>query len=69
MGFETVVLNVVAEVLDNPSKAGFSNGTLFVWCDHHDIERIVRALTDVIHPRMQTTYNDRTGEYSIDFIA
>jgi hypothetical protein len=30
MGFETVILNRVAEVLDSTTRAGFTNGTLFI---------------------------------------
>jgi len=44
MGFEKIVLNEVAKVLNTDDKASFTNGTLFVECSVPDAVKIETAL-------------------------
>jgi uncharacterized protein (UPF0548 family) len=63
MGFETVVLNRVAEVLDNPTRAGFTNGTLFVSdltsTEAFLMKEIISELTS--HKVVMSTFDSETA--------
>ena len=67
MGFETVILDKVADVLGNPTQAGFTNGTLFV----HSIS-FAEALNLKIQLGDMAAYkidiNQVGSEFAFDFI-
>lgn len=49
MGFETIVLDVVAKVLKTDNKASFTCGTLFVECTISEAVRIETALLKIVN--------------------
>ena len=44
MGFETVILNRVEEILGESHKAGFYNGTLFVETSKNKAQKLYKTL-------------------------
>ena len=68
MGFEKVVLNQVAEVLQNDNSASFCSGTLFVNCSAREAARIETALSEVTHGGIVVSPIGQTGEFAFDFV-
>jgi hypothetical protein len=69
MGFETVVLDKVAKVLDTDNKAAFEYGTLFVDCTAKEAAKIETVLKKMIpFGGIIVTPQGVTGEFSFDFI-
>ena len=65
MGFETVVLDRVANVLNDEHKASFAYGTLFVNCTAEEAVKIETALNKISHVIVSKT----PAEYAFDFVA
>ena len=66
MGFETKVLDIVAEVLENDHSANFFYGTLCVDCTPSQLTLVKTALRDNMICNIQIS---RTStEYLIDFV-
>lgn len=68
MGFETRVLNAVAEYLGSDQAAEFYSGTLFVDCTATEALAIGRALEKIVLGGIKICAQDN-GEYSFDFVA
>ena len=68
MGFETVVLEKVAEVVDNDRMAEFFCGTLSVVCTAAEANRIARKLTKELDTRVEISADGSYG-YLFDFVA
>jgi len=67
MGFETVVLHQVAEVIQAESKACFFNGSLFVECGADAAEQVLAMLKEVTFYKVQQS---QVGdEFVYDFVA
>ena len=67
MGFETVVLNQVADVIQAERKACFFNGSLFVECDSDAAEQVLTMLQESTNCKVQQS--QMGGEYVYDFVA
>ena len=67
MGFETKVLDIVAEVLENNRSAEFFYGTMFVDCTPRQAAKIETALIDAMNLRMIVSQSN--SEFSFDFVA
>jgi hypothetical protein len=65
MGFETVILNEVAEVLADGNYAEFYNGTLFVGCSLYEAVMIQKRL-EAFTPKVQMSYAGT--DYVFDFV-
>ena len=68
MGFETVVLNKVSEVVKNDRMAEFFCGTLSVVCTAAEANRIARKLTKELNIGIQISPDGSYG-YLFDFVA
>ena len=68
MGFETVVLDKVAEVVKNDRMAEFFCGTLSVVCTAAEANRIARKLTKELDTRVEISADGSYG-YLFDFVA
>jgi hypothetical protein len=68
MGFETVVLDKVAEVVKNDCMASFFCGTLSVVCTAAEANRIARKLTKELNTRVEISADGSYG-YLFDFVA
>jgi hypothetical protein len=68
MGFETVVLEKVAEVLKRDNLAGFFCGSLSVVCTAAEVNRIAKKLTKELNTRVEISEDGSYG-YVIDFVA
>ena len=71
MGFESIVLNQVADTLTQDDLAEFYNGTLFVGSIN---EREARKVFHMLSKnyglgRVQVSPIGNTGEYAFDFVA
>jgi len=71
MGFESIVLNQVANALTQDDLAEFCNGTLFVGSIN---EREARSVFHMLSKnyglgRVQVHPIGNTGEYAFDFVA
>jgi len=71
MGFESIVLNQVADTLKQDDLAEFYNGTLFVGSIN---EREARKVFHVLSKNygvgtVQVSPIGNTGEYAFDFVA
>ena len=66
MGFETRVLNAVAEYLGTDQAAEFYNGTLFVDCTSTEALAIGHELEKIVLGGVRICSQDN-GEYSFDF--
>ena len=64
MGFETRVLNVVAEVLGNEKSAGFSYGEMDVYCTEDEARSIFHRLTNKFYTNMDVS---RVDDYHFRF--
>jgi hypothetical protein len=68
MGFEAVVLNKVANVLDDEHKAAFEYGTLFVNCTEEEARKVFHKLSkDYGLGKVKITKTP--AEYAFDFVA
>jgi hypothetical protein len=67
MGFETVVLHQVAEVIQAERKACFFNGSLFVECDADNAAKVLELLKETTNCNIQQS--QAGGEYVYDFVA
>ena len=67
MGFETVVLHQVAEVVQAERKACFFNGSLFVECNSDAAEQVLTMLQESTNCKVQQS--KAGGEYVYDFVA
>lgn len=65
MGFEAVVLDRVANVLNDEHKASFAYGTLFVNCTAEEAAKIETSLNKIGHVIVSKT----PAEYAFDFVA
>jgi hypothetical protein len=68
MGFETVVLDKVSQVLKSDNQASFFCGSLSVVCTAAEVNRIARKLTKELNTRVQISEDGSYG-YVIDFVA
>ena len=68
MGFETVVLEKVAQVLKHDNQAGFFCGSLSVVCTAVEVNQIAKKLTKELNTRVQISEDGSYG-YVIDFVA
>ena len=68
MGFETLVLNRVEEVLGQPRKACFFNGSLFVECDARQARKVFSTVFMEFDKKIQIS-GPVQGEYIIDFVV
>jgi hypothetical protein len=68
MGFETRVLNAVAEYLGTDRAAEFYNGTLFVDCTSTEALAIGRELEKIVLGGVRICAQD-SKEYSFDFVV
>lgn len=66
MGFETKVLDIVAEVLGNDRSAEFSYGSMFVDCTARQAAKIETALSEVLSCGIIVTPGP--NEFSFDFV-
>ncbi len=67
MGFETVVLHQVAEVIQEERKACFFNGSLFVECGADQADKVLSMLQETTdHKVQQSQFGD---EFVYDFVA
>jgi hypothetical protein len=71
MGFESVVLNQVADTLKQDDLAEFYNGTLFVGSiNEQEARRVFHMLSKNYGlGRVQVNPIGNTGEYAFDFVA
>ena len=67
MGFEKVVLDRVATVLDEDNRASFAYGTLFVDCDASQAAKIETALINLT--RGGVIVSKTPAEFAFDFVA
>ena len=68
MGFETVVLNKVAEVVKADNLASFFCGTLSVVCTEKEALKILNKLTKELDTKVQISKDGSYG-YLFDFVA
>lgn len=68
MGFEKVVLDKVAEVLDSDRQAEFFCGSLSVICNEKEARKIVAKLTRELNTKVQVNKDGSYG-YVFDFVA
>ena len=67
MGFETVILHQVAEVIQEERKACFFNGSLFVECGSEAATKVMTMLQESTNCKVQQS---RLGnEFVYDFVA
>jgi len=69
MGFESVVLNKVADELGTDAKASFTYGTLFVNCTEAEAGKVFARLTRDMFGKVQVSKSPRSPEYAFDFVA
>jgi hypothetical protein len=71
MGFESVVLNQVADTLKQDDLAEFYAGTLFVGSiNEREARRVFHMLSKNYGPgRVQVNAIGNTGEFAFDFVA
>ena len=67
MGFETVVLHQVAEVIQEERKACFFNGSLFVECGVSSAQQVLEMLKEVTFYKVQQSQVG--NEFVYDFVA
>lgn len=68
MGFEKVVLDKVAKVLQKDNAAGFTCGTLFVACDETDARRVFHRLSRDFGVGKVQVHGPIQGEFAYDFV-
>jgi hypothetical protein len=68
MGFETVVLDKVAQVLKSDNRASFFCGSLSVICDQSDAKKILRKLNKDYDNKVEMSPDGSYG-YIFDFVA
>ena len=68
MGFEAMVLDKVAKVVENDRMASFFCGTLSVVCTAAEANRIAQKLTKELDTRIQISEDGSYG-YLFDFVA
>jgi hypothetical protein len=71
MGFESIVLNQVADTLTQDDLAEFYNGTLFVGSiDEKEARKVFHMLSKNYGTgTVQVSPIGNTGEYAFDFVA
>jgi len=68
MGFEKIVLNKIAPILESGDHADFFNGTLFVSCNDVKAKLIARQLQEQCYARIGISKIE-PGQYAFDFQA
>jgi len=68
MGFEKVVLDKVAKIVESNKLAEFYSGTLFVMCNEGEAKRIVRMLKKDFRSNISVS-RAAPHEYAFDFTA
>ena len=68
MAFEKIVLDKVAQVLQQDRQAYFENGTLFVQATESDARRVFHMLYQDYNQRVQVSVAMH-GEYAYDFTS
>lgn len=68
MGFETVVLEKVAEVLKQDNAAEFFCGSLSVICNEREARKVLRKLNQDYNNKVQMSADGSYG-YIFDFVA
>jgi hypothetical protein len=68
MGFETVVLQKVAQVVKADHRASFFCGSLSVICTRAEANRIAKKLTKELNTKIQISPDASYG-YVFDFVA
>ena len=66
MGFETKVLSIVAEILDNDRSAEFSYGSMFVDCTASQAAEIETTLLEVLSCGI--IVSPLRDEFAFDFV-
>lgn len=66
MGFETVVLENVAEVLERDNAASFAYGTMFVDCTAREAAQLETMFNELMGASVIVTPG--ATEYSFDFV-
>ena len=66
MGFETKVLSIVADVLENDRSANFYNGSMFVDCTASQAAEIETTLLDILSCGI--IVSPCNGEFAFDFV-
>jgi len=66
MGFETKVLSIVADILEDDRSAGFYNGSMFVDCSARQATVIKSKLLDQL--ACDIMVSRASGEYAFDFV-
>jgi hypothetical protein len=69
MGFETVVLTKVADVLGTDNAAQFMYGSLFVECSEDEARKVFHRLSkDYGLGKVKISKSERSPEYAFDFV-
>jgi hypothetical protein len=69
MGFETVVLTKVSDVLGTDNQASFAYGTLFVECTEAEARKVFHRLSkDFGLGKVQISKSERSPEFAFDFV-
>ena len=66
MGFETKVLSIVADVLENDRSADFYNGSMFVECTARQAAEIETTLLDILSCGI--VVSSCSGVFAFDFV-
>jgi len=66
MGFETKVLSIVADVLENDRSANFYNGSMFVDCTARQAAEIETTLLEILNCGIVVT--PLREEFAFDFV-
>ena len=69
MGFEKIVLDKVAKVLEQDRQAYFCNGTLFVIASEPEARRVFSMLYKDYNGRATVSWVADAGEFAYDFTA
>jgi len=68
MGFETVVLNKVANIINDEHSASFTCGTLFVDCNEDQARKVFHKLSKD-YGLGKVKVSKTPAEYAFDFVA
>lgn len=66
MGFETKVLSIVADILENDRSAEFAYGSMFVECTASQAAKIETALSEILSCGI--VVSPGPNEFAFDFV-
>ena len=69
MAFEKIVLDKVAQILEQDRQAYFENGTLFVRASEPEARRVFSMLYRDYNGRVTVSWAADAGEFAYDFTA